>query len=99
MSAVLGLATLTPLTFSIALACVRCSVRLRLNWRHFAAHDAKGKKRFGPWSVSGESGAESGEKRLAERSRSATPAAEPQTEARRSCGTLQIPLVTRARFA
>ena len=29
---------------------------------------------------------ESGDERLAERSRSATPAAKPQTEARRSCG-------------
>jgi len=33
-----------------------------------------------------ESGVESGEKRLAERNRSATPAIEPQTEARRACG-------------
>ncbi|MGI8966669.1 MAG: hypothetical protein ACR2H1_11350 [Limisphaerales bacterium] len=41
---------------------------------------------FGLRSASGESGAESGEKSLAERSRSATPAAGPQTEARRSCG-------------
>ncbi len=38
-----------------------------------------------------ESGVESGEKRLAERNRSATPAAEPQTEARRSCGTSRMP--------
>lgn len=38
-----------------------------------------------------ESGAESGEERLANRSRSATPAAEPQTEARRSGGTLRMP--------
>jgi hypothetical protein len=35
-----------------------------------------------------------GEGRLANRSRSATPAAWPQTEAGRSCGTLQMPLVT-----
>ena len=28
---------------------------------------------------------------IAKRSRSATPAAEPQTEARRSCGTLRMP--------
>ena len=41
---------------------------------------------FGLWSESGESGAEGGEKRIVKRSRSATPAAEPQTEARRSCG-------------
>ena len=41
---------------------------------------------FGLRSASGESGAEGGEERLAKRSRSATPAAEPQTEARRSCG-------------
>jgi hypothetical protein len=40
---------------------------------------------FGRWSASGESGAEDGEKRLANRSRRETPAAEPQTEARRSC--------------
>lgn len=33
-----------------------------------------------------ESEVEGGEKRLAERSQSATPAAEPQTEARRACG-------------
>ena len=33
------------------------------------------------------SGAESGEKRIAHRSRSETAAAEPQTEARRSCGS------------
>jgi len=46
---------------------------------------------FGLRSVSGESGAEGGEERLANRSRSATPAAEPQTEARRSCGTLRMP--------
>ena len=36
------------------------------------------------------SGAESGEKRIAHHSRSATAAAEPQTEARRSCGPRQI---------
>ena len=36
---------------------------------------------FGLRSASGQSGAESGEKRIAERSRSATSAAEPQTEA------------------
>ena len=34
---------------------------------------------------------EGGEERLANRSRSATPAAEPQTEARRVCGTLRVP--------
>jgi len=45
---------------------------------------------FGLRSVSGESGAEGGEERLANRSRSATPAAEPQTKARRSCGTLRM---------
>ncbi len=43
--------------------------------------------RFGLRSASGESGADGGGQRLAECSRSATPAAEPQTEARRSCGT------------
>ena len=43
-------------------------------------------------------GAESGEERLANRSRSATPAAEPQTEARRSCGSALCKLVTNARF-
>jgi len=48
-------------------------------------------KRFGLRSVSGESGAEGGEQRLAKRSRSATPAAEPQTEARRHCGILRMP--------
>jgi hypothetical protein len=41
---------------------------------------------FGLRSGSGESGAESAEERIAERSRSATPAAGPQTEARRRCG-------------
>jgi hypothetical protein len=46
---------------------------------------------FGLRSASGESGAEGGEKRLAHRSRSATPAAEPQTEARRHCGILRMP--------
>src|SRR5579872_4791718 len=40
-----------------------------------------------------------GEKRLADRSRSATPAAEPQTEARRCCGHSPCKLVTSARFA
>ena len=45
---------------------------------------------FGLRSASGESGVESGEERLAERSRSATPAAEPQTEARRYCGVLRL---------
>ena len=54
---------------------------------------------FGLRSASGESGAEGGEKRLANRSRSATPAAEPQTEARRSCGPAPLQLVTSARFA
>jgi len=48
-------------------------------------------KRFGLRSVSGESGAEGGEQRLAKRSRSATPAAEPQTEARRHCGNSPMP--------
>ena len=44
-------------------------------------------------------GAEGGEQRLANRSRSATPAAEPQTEARRSCATIgPCKLVTSARF-
>ena len=52
---------------------------------------------FGLWSASGDSGAEGGEGRIANRSRSATPA-EPQTEARRSCGILWIPLVTSVRF-
>src|SRR3989337_106814 len=41
-------------------------------------------------SANGECGAESGEKLLANRSRSTTPAAEPQTEAGRSCGTLRM---------
>src|SRR6266571_4588531 len=36
------------------------------------------------------SGAESGEKRIAHRSRSETAAVEPQTEARRSCGPREI---------
>jgi len=48
-------------------------------------------KGFGLWSASGESVAEGGEERLAHRSRSATPAAEPQTEARRSCGPMRMP--------
>jgi hypothetical protein len=39
------------------------------------------KRSFGLRLASGESGAEGGEERLANRSRSATPAAEPQTEA------------------
>lgn len=42
---------------------------------------------FGLRSASGESGAKGGEARIANRSRSATPAAAPQTEARRACGT------------
>ena len=49
-----------------------------------------------------ESGAKSGEKRIAHRSRSATAAVEPQTEARRSCALAahaRMPLVTSARFA
>jgi len=46
---------------------------------------------FGLRSASGESGVESGEKRLANRSRSATSAAEAQTEARRFCGSLRMP--------
>ena len=54
---------------------------------------------FGLRSASGRGGAESGEKRLAKRSRSATPAAEPQTEARRNCGPAPCKLVTSARFA
>jgi len=41
---------------------------------------------FGLRSARGESGAEGGEKRLAHRSWSATPAAVPQTEACRACG-------------
>src|SRR5258705_3436453 len=45
---------------------------------------------FGLRSASGESGAEGGEERIAERSRSATPAAEPLTEARRKCGVLEV---------
>jgi hypothetical protein len=49
-------------------------------------------------SASAKSGAEGAEERLAERSRSATPAAEPQTEARRACGLQQCKLVTSARF-
>lgn len=43
---------------------------------------------FGLRSASGESGAEDGEKRLANRSQSATPAAEPQTEDCRTRGIL-----------
>jgi hypothetical protein len=39
-----------------------------------------------------------GEKCLTNRSRSATPAAEPQTEARRVCGTASCKLVTSVRF-
>ena len=46
---------------------------------------------FGQWAVSGESGAEGGGERLADRSQSATPAAEPQTEARRRCGDVRMP--------
>ena len=34
-----GIAQSTPLTFNMA-----------LHWRYFAAHDAKGKKRFGRWA-------------------------------------------------
>lgn len=45
---------------------------------------------FGLRSASGDSGAEGGEERLAEQSRSGTPAAEPQTEARRYCGHLPM---------
>jgi hypothetical protein len=45
---------------------------------------------FGLGSASGESGAEDGEERLAERRRSATPAAKPQTEARRKYGALRM---------
>jgi hypothetical protein len=44
-------------------------------------------------------GAEGGEERLANRSRSVTAVAEPQTEARRFCGIVTFPLVTSARFA
>ena len=55
-------------------------------------------KRFGLESASGESGAEGGEQRLADRSRSETPAAEPQTEAGRSCGAGPCKPVTSARF-
>jgi len=55
-----------------------------------------GRSGFGLWSASGESGAQTERRR--ERSRSTTPAAEPQTEARRFCGTVQMPLVTSARF-
>jgi len=58
--------------------------------------DARGGCGLG--SAGGESVAESGEKRFAERSRSATPAAEPQTEALRFCGIEIITLVTSARF-
>ena len=54
---------------------------------------------FGLRSASGESGAESGEKRLAESQPERNAAAEPQTEARRSCGTVRMPLVTSAHFA
>jgi hypothetical protein len=54
---------------------------------------------FGRRSASGESGAEGGEKRLANRSGSVTPAAGPQTEARRFCGPRRCELVTSARFA
>lgn len=55
--------------------------------------------RFGLRLASGESGADGGEKRLANRSRSATPVAEPQTEARRFCGSAICKLVTSVRFA
>jgi len=54
------------------------------DWRIHHLARVCGFSGFGLWSVSGESGAESGEERLANRSRSATPAAEPQTEAHRS---------------
>jgi hypothetical protein len=45
---------------------------------------------FGLRSASGDSGAEGGEERLAEHSRSGTPTAEPQPEAHRSCGHLPM---------
>jgi len=52
-------------------------------------------------SAVGERGKWSGERRGAhsESQPERNAAAEPQTEAGRSCGTLQMPLVTRARFA
>ena len=46
---------------------------------------------FGLRSASGEKLSGGAEQRVAERSQSAMPAAEPQTEARRSCGTMWIP--------
>jgi len=52
---------------------------------------------FGLRSASGESGAQSGVKRLAKRSRSATPAAELQTEAKATA--LLVRLVTSALVA
>jgi hypothetical protein len=66
-----------------------------LPWTHYVRllrglRSAVGER--GKWSGGGE-------ERLANRSRSATPAAEPQTEARRSCGPAPCKLVTSARFA
>jgi len=55
------------------------------DWRIHHLARVCGLSGFGLWSASGASEAEGGEKRLAKRSRSATPAAKPQTEARR-CG-------------
>ena len=53
---------------------------------------------FGLRSASRESGAEGGEERLANHSRSATPAAEPQKEARRFAADSGCQLVTSARI-
>lgn len=46
---------------------------------------------FGLRAASGDSRAESGEARIADRSRSATPASEPKTEARRPCDISRMP--------
>jgi hypothetical protein len=53
---------------------------------------------FGLWSANGASGAEDGEQRLANRSRSATPVAAPQTEAGRLAALCGCPLGTSARI-
>jgi len=54
---------------------------------------------FGLRAASGESGAEGGEKRLAERSRSATPPPSRRRKPPLFAATLPMPLVTSARFA
>jgi hypothetical protein len=85
----------SPATFSVHCHCPQSQQKVTkpleerlgngIRFKRYGFIFAEG---FGLRSASGESGAEDGEERLANRSRSATPAAEPQTEARRSCGNL-----------